>query len=703
MQIWLAEITSNKWRHYSDILACGELWSAQLLSAVLNGYVCPSYSLDAREFLQLSHDSKVEYSQSSEKFRLLKQANKLVVVTGYIAKDSSAITCTLGRNGSDYSATIMAVIAHANKVTLWTDVDGIYSADPRIVPNSRKLHRLSNQVAKELGRLGNPILHAKTLNPLSTHKTPLHVASSFSPETVGTEIGEFGSIAQQELAVTHLNDLLLVTSTSLQGEQGIKAQLLFSPICADQHNGFIVIDPSQQKSVSHWLASQGKEVVFKPVAIIATVGYQVASRGDVRARFTRALKSSLPLHVVTQDGEGHSIIAVVSDDCTTELINNVHYEVTKSARQIGLVVAGLGNIGQRFLKLLPAQLNRIKALENLHLVGLVDSTKALINTDGIDTLQAQQLFAEQAQDYDHHQLLTWLGHHPYDELIVVDITPSEAFSNLYCSFFEQGIHIVGANKIAASSTTENYNLLKNTATSNNCIWLGNATVGAGLPVNFAIQNLLDSGDSIEEISGIFSGTLSWLFENYGSKEGEDETFSHLLTNALGQGITEPDPRDDLSGRDVQRKLLILARIAGFTLSLDDIDCQNLIPEHLQKLTKMEFLARSDELNEFFATKLAQAKQQASCIRYVARFTAKGNKFSAKVSLETLKNDHAFSNLTPCDNIFQIKTQWYQQNPLIIRGPGAGRDVTAGGIHSDLVSICQRLALKNTQVKIKGII
>jgi len=219
---WLTNQPSD---HQADMLAFGELWSARLLSAVLSEQVCPSYSLDARDFLVINNekDCAVDNQQSSSKFQQNLQKGKLAVITGYITKNSQGETCTLGRNGSDYSATIMASLSGALNVTLWTDVDGIYSADPRIVPLARKLHRLPNGVAKELGRLGNPVLHAKTLQPLTNHNTHLHVASSFAPEVSGTEIGKFGQIAKQELSVTSLNDLLLVKSTSLLGSLGEQA------------------------------------------------------------------------------------------------------------------------------------------------------------------------------------------------------------------------------------------------------------------------------------------------------------------------------------------------------------------------------------------------------------------------------------------------------------------------------------------------
>ncbi|MEW6983549.1 bifunctional aspartate kinase/homoserine dehydrogenase II [Colwelliaceae bacterium 6471] len=696
LNIWLQ---STPQQHHSDILAFGELWSARLLSAALNEKVCPSYHLDARDFLVINNPNacEVDNAISSTQLRKYLQYGKLVVITGYITKDQQGKTCTLGRNGSDYSATIMASLLGALNVTLWTDVDGIYSADPRVVPSARKLHRLPNAVAKELGRLGNPVLHAKTLQPLTDHSTHLHVASSFDAKISGTEIGKFGQIAKQELSVTFLNELLLAHSDSFKGEPGKQASLAFAAICADYQQGFIVINQSQQKDVSQWLASHDTEVTFKPVSIIATVGHKVVKHGDVKARFKRALKSAKPLHLV-DSLSGHSVIAVLQQACTGELLNNVHHDMTKDARHIGVVIAGLGNIGQRFLEMLPEQLSRVAALENVHLVGLVSSTKALMNTDGIDANHAYSLFQEHSEHYQNEQLLAWLSNHPYDDLVVVDITPSEDFSLLYEQFFQQGIHVIGANKWAASSSTHNYNLLCDTARKNNSLWLGNTTVGAGLPINYAIEDLGNSGDKITEVSGIFSGTLSWLFARYDGAI----PFSVLLKDALAQGLTEPDPREDLSGRDVQRKLLILARAIGYELSLDDIQVQNLVSENLQNLSTEDFLARASELDEYFQQQLAQARLNDSCVRYLATFAVNESKITAKVGLEVLKADDAFANLNPCDNIFQIKSEWYQENPLIIRGPGAGRDVTAGGIHSDLVSICQQLSSKQHQVKIKGI-
>jgi len=685
--------------HYSDLLALGELWSARLLSAVLNETVCPSIAIDAREFLYLDtrDQSKIDYLGSQERLSHLLPLQQLAVITGYIARNEQGQPCTLGRNGSDYSATIIAHLTQAQNVTLWTDVDGIYSADPRLVPNARKLHRVPRAVAKELGRLGNPVLHEKTLQPLNNCGSHLHIASSFDALTVGTEVGDFGQIAKQELAVTHLNDLLLAQSPSFVGESGKQAFKELSAISLDATQGLLIIKQEQQKSVSQWLASTNTQVKFTPVSIIAVVGHEVTTRANVNLRFKRALKGKQVIATLASDNQ-HSLVAVMPQPCSAELLNHVHHGLTKNARHIGLFIAGIGNIGERFLALLPKQIATNKAFENLHLIGLASSKKILIDADGIEPNLAYSSFEQEAQAYQAEQLLAWAKNHPFDELVLVDITPSEQFSLLYHDFFKLGTHVIGANKWAASSSKENYQALLTQAQKNNCIWLGNTTVGAGLPINHAIDELLKSGDEIQEISGIFSGTLSWLFEHY---DGE-QPFDALLKQALSEGLTEPDPRDDLSGLDVQRKLLILARLAGFTLSLEDIECQNLVPESLQGIDKQEFLLRSTALNDYFSQQHQQANAQGACIRYVARFNNNAGVISAKVSLETLSNSDPFASLTPCDNIFKIVSSWYQDNPLLIRGPGAGRDVTAGGLHSDLVKVCSELNNKPHQVNLKGI-
>ncbi|WNC72113.1 bifunctional aspartate kinase/homoserine dehydrogenase II [Thalassotalea psychrophila] len=694
-----SQFTNSFKNSRNDVLAFGELWSARLLATVLNQNVCKANAIDARKVLILDSTNNFQLNEqlSKQNIVLEKSANQLNILTGFIASDEQGNSHTLGRNGSDYSATIAAHLLNAKNVTLWTDVNGVYSADPRIVNTARKLFRLENSVAKELGRLGNPILHANTLNPLTTHNIHLNVASSFAPQDSGTEIGAFGEIAKSEISVTHNNELIKIDSNEFTAKILEQINTRFQPIYQCQNKTCIVISQQFADLALQYLQEQNINLTTKNVSLIAVVGYQIANRGEIKARFKRALKHT-DIAQFVGSSNGHSLLAFFEHESSVELINKVHSQVTKDSRNIGLVIAGLGNIGKRFLEMLPQQLSRVPALENVHLVGLASSKQALINTDGIEVSKALELFQQDSLAYDNQLLLDWLSQHPYDELVLVDITPSEQFSNLYQAFFEQGIHVISANKCAGASSTATYKKLLSTQYNTGSQWLVNTTVGAGLPVNYAINDLLNSGDTINEVAGIFSGTLSWLFSNFDGSLA----FSQLLLNALEQGFTEPDPRDDLSGLDVQRKLLILARLAGFELELEDIDCQNLVPNSLIGLSVDEFLGQVNLLDQYFANKLQEAQQQNGCLRYVARFSKTESGYNARVGLEILANDHAFANLTPCDNIFLLTTNWYQDNPLIIQGPGAGRDVTAGGLHSDLVNLCRELAVKTKEVEIKGI-
>tara|TARA_R110000737_G_scaffold3258_1_gene11227 strand:+ start:13474 stop:14829 length:1356 start_codon:yes stop_codon:yes gene_type:complete len=340
LNIWLADdikqltiwLKSSPQKYNSDILAFGELWSARLLSTLIIEKVCPSYHIDAREFLVINneHECNLDHFTSLAQLRNQQQQGKLAVITGYITKDKQGKNCTLGRNGSDYTATIMASLLGALNVTLWTDVNGIYSADPRLVANARMLHRFSNDAAKELARLGNSVLHTKTLHPLTDHSTYLHVASSFNAKTSGTKIGNFTQLTQQEFSVTFLNDLLLAQSDNLKGHSGVIAGRELSAVFIDTRQGYIVISQAHQTETAKWLTNHNAEVIFSSVSIIAMVAHDVAKHHDVKTRFKRALKTAQPFKLADSTSD-HSLVAVLPTPCTSELLNSVHHEMTKGS------------------------------------------------------------------------------------------------------------------------------------------------------------------------------------------------------------------------------------------------------------------------------------------------------------------------------------------------------------------------------------
>jgi aspartokinase/homoserine dehydrogenase 2 len=346
---------------------------------------------------------------------------------------------------------------------------------------------------------------------------------------------------------------------------------------------------------------------------------------------------------------------------------------------VALALCGKGNIGSSWLKLFAeqkAELEKRRGM-NFELVAIIDSQTYWFDEQGIDPKLVEQHFLEESIPNDGQGWLLKLGQiRGYDDVIVLDVTASAELAGQYIQIAEQGMHLISANKVAGSSSSEYYYQVKDSFAKISRHWFYNATVGAGLPINHTVRDLRESGDEIVALSGIFSGTLSWLFQQY------DGTvpFSELVDLAWQQGLTEPDPRNDLDGSDVMRKLVILARESGLDIEPNQVTVESLVPEELQCLSLDDFLDQSAQLDIQLAERLAKAQREDKVLRYVARLEKSGK---ASVGVEALHREHPLANLLPCDNIFAIESKWYKDNPLVIRGPGAGRDVTAGAIQSDI--------------------
>ena len=353
---------------------------------------------------------------------------------------------------------------------------------------------------------------------------------------------------------------------------------------------------------------------------------------------------------------------------------------------IGIALFGMGNIGSHWLKLfskqcfLPGDFST-----NFRLVSVANSSSVLVESSDLelDILEIGKQFENYAKPYNVASLLSKLSSLNYDNLVILDVTASCELASLYPTIAKYGMHLVTANKYAGSSPTSFYSEVIKAFALSQKLWRANATVGAGLPINSAIQDLIDSGDKVLSISGIFSGTLSWLFEKYDGSI----PFSHLVRAALEEGFTEPDPRLDLDGSDVMRKLIILSRIADINIEPEDVKVESLVPYELSELSVEDFFASASSLDRDIKRRFDDAKSRGKLLRYVARLTAAGK---ANVGIEELDINSPLVNLLPGDNVFVVNSNWYSLNPLVIRGPGAGRDVTAGALQSDLVQISKSL-------------
>lgn len=684
------------------LLSFGEVWSARLLAALLVERGNAATWLDSRRFLLAEEAALARVAVAASRERLQAILHELgeqrVVVTGFIAADAQGRTLLLGRNGSDYSATLLGALAGAEATTIWSDVAGVYSADPRRVKSAHLLERLSLAEANELARLGSPVLHSRTLQPVLDSQQRLALRCSYDANAGSTQILRRKSLVQGARIVTSLDQVVLLELKVLPQQSYAEAIATIEGALAQQQLSALAIHhqpdrkllrlaytPETAPNAMALLLELQQQGLFTGLiqregySLLALVGAGVCDHAEQCHRFYRLLADQ-PLEFIQTSKEGLSLIAVVREVTLEPLLLALHATLFHQTRRAGIVLFGRGNIGSQWLNLYAREKARLEEEHHLELTlyGVFDSRGGMLSEHGLDPLAMVDHF--HPESFTMPELLTLLEQHSFDGLILIDLTASEELSAFYPDFGQLGAHLITANKFAGSAPVDFYNRVKQSFTDHQRQWRYNATVGAGLPIQSTLQMLSHSGDRIHGVSGIFSGTLSWLFQQYdGSRP-----FSELVEEAWQHGLTEPDPREDLSGQDVRRKLLILAREAGFALEPEQITLQNLVPNALRRVSREVFMERLSEMDDSLLDAIEEAQHHGKLLRYVARLERDGR---ATVGLEALEPHHPFVNLRPCDNIFAIETDWYRSNPLILQGPGAGREVTAAAVQADLWTIC----------------
>ena len=689
---------------YAEVVGHGEVWSARLMAAVLNHLGVEAAWLDARAFLRAERAAQPQVDEGLS-YPLLQQLmaqhpNKRLVVTGFIARNNAGETVLLGRNGSDYSATQIGALAGVSRVTIWSDVAGVYSADPRKVKDACLLPLLRLDEASELARLAAPVLHARTLQPVSGSDIDLQLRCSYTPDQGSTRIERVLASGTGARIVTSHDDVCLIEFQVPAGQdfklahkelEQIFKRAQLRPLAVGVHADRKLLQFCYTSEVADSALKlldeaglPGELRLRQKLALVAKVGAGVTRNPLHCHRFWQQLKGQ-PVEFTWQSEEGISLVAVLRAGPTESLIQGLHHSVFRAEKRIGLVLFGKGNIGSRWLELFAREQSTLSARTGFEflLAGVVDSRRSLLNYEGLDASRALAFFEDEAVEQDEESLFLWMRAHPYDDLVVLDVTASEQLADQYLDFASHGFHVISANKLAGASSSDKYRQIHDAFEKTGRHWLYNATVGAGLPVNHTVRDLIDSGDTILGLSGIFSGTLSWLFLQF------DGTvpFTELVDQAWQQGLTEPDPRVDLSGKDVMRKLVILAREAGYNIEPDQVRVESLVPAHCEEGSVDHFFENGEELNEQMLQRLEAAREMGLVLRYVARFDANGK---ARVGVEAVRQEHPLAALLPCDNVFAIESRWYRDNPMVIRGPGAGRDVTAGAIQSDINRLAQLL-------------
>lgn len=682
----------------AQVLGHGEVWSSRLLAALLCQHDLQAVAQDARAFLRAEVGAQPEVDRARSypliKEALAQHAHCRVVITGFMAQNSDGETVLLGRNGSDYSATVIGALAEVDRVTIWSDVAGVYSADPRLVSDACLLPLLRLDEASELARLAAPVLHSRTLQPVAQSAMDLSLRCSYQPESGSTQIERVLASGRGAKIITSLDEVLIVQLTFGHGHdfdrlesevlEGLKrAQLepLAYELEPDQHCLRLAYTEEIAGGALEYLQDHAIDAEIKlkeGFSLIAAVGAGVTKNPNHCYGFYQQLKSS-SVEFISEANSGLSLVAVIRKSETSSLVKGIHSQLFQAQKRVAIALCGKGNIGSSWLSLFAeqkAELEKRRGM-NFELVAVVDSQTYWFDDQGIDATSVGERFDDEAIANNGNDWLERLGSiQGYDEAVVLDVTASQALAEKYLQIAQQGIHLISANKVAGSASSEYYHQVQDAFAKISRHWLYNATVGAGLPINHTVRDLRESGDDIIALSGIFSGTLSWLFQQF------DGTvpFSELVDLAWQQGLTEPDPRADLDGSDVMRKLVILARESGLDIEPENVKVESLVPEELQDLSVDDFFDKASILSEELAERLEKAHSQQKVLRYVARLEKNGK---ATVGVEALSKEHALANLLPCDNIFAIESKWYKDNPLVIRGPGAGREVTAGAIQSDL--------------------
>ena len=697
-----------------DIVAgYGEIWSARLLAALLEqklGTERAGSWIDAREVVKVHQGElgpAVLWKESRTAIGKLidKKFAGITVITGFIASDEQGLQTTLGRNGSDYSAAIFASLTDADELSIWTDVDGVMSADPNRVPEAQVIELLSYNEAMELAYFGAKVIHPQTLGPAIEKNIPVVIRNSFDAQHAGSRISTESRPDERIKGITAVGGMALVNleGAGMIGVPGT-ADRLFAALKEAGVSVTLISQASSEHSiciaVPAEVASRAKEVIADAFAeelasgqiqsvettgeqsIVAVVGDGMAGTPGIAAKFFGNLsRAGINVRAIAQGSSERNISAVVDSDDVTRALRAVHSGFYLSAKTLSIGLVGCGTVGGTLLEQLHRQVDRLQQEFNLDLRvrGIARSKNMLLAERRVDLGNWQEAVgaSETDIDFDVFESHVHADHLPH--AVIIDCTADQAVADRYAGWLERGIHIVTPNKKAFSGEQSRYKELAGSARKGNTHYLYETTVCAALPVIRTIRDLVDTGDKVRSLHGILSGTLAYLFNVYDGSV----PFSEILVEAKNSGFTEPDPRDDLSGMDVARKLTILARELGQSIEIGDFPVQNLIAEDLRGLEVDEFLRELPRYDDAMLALYKEAQDEGQTLRYVARLTEQGE---ASVGLEKVAADAPFSNISSTDNIVQFATDRYAANPLVIQGPGAGPEVTAGGVFGDLLRL-----------------
>jgi aspartokinase/homoserine dehydrogenase 1 len=694
------------------LLSYGEYCSSTIISYTLRSRHNDAQLKNSQELIVTDsnfNNAQVNFTITNKNIHdYFKNSEPLItILPGFVSKSVSNEITTLGRGGSDYTAAIIAAAIDANELQIWTDVSGMFTTNPKLVKQASPITELSYQEAVELSHFGAKVLYPPTVMPVLRKKIPIVIKNTMEPEATGTTItlDKKPNGISPVKGISNIDGIALLTlqGNGMVGIPGFSKRL-FETLAQEKINIILITQASSEHSICFGIskndASKAKNaideafefeitlqkldpiVVETDLSIIAVVGDKMKSHQGISGKMFSTLgKNNVNIRAIAQGASERNISAVIHKNDVKKALNSLHEQFFElRTKQINLFITGVGNVGERLIEQIKQQKSYLKEnfKINLRVTGLSNSRTMVVDDDGIclKDWKSTLVNGEKASlkgFFDHAKKLNLRNS------VFVDITANSDVANIYPQYLKESISVVACNKIACSDNFDYYSELKNLSRKYNASFLFETNVGAGLPVIDTLNHLITSGDKVNNIKAVLSGSLNFIFNNFNAKT----TFHNIVKQAQTEGYTEPDPRIDLSGADVARKILILARESGYKMELSDIKSKNFLTENAIKANTVEdFFSTLDDDESHYQSLYKSANAKNCQLKFVAEF--KDGK--AQIGLEEIPEGHPFYNLEGKDNIVMFFTERYPEQPMIIKGAGAGADVTASGLFADIIRI-----------------